>query len=146
MYAEMGTNERTEMQLKFQYSRNPSVFVMTPTVGGTSPNLTAANHAVITQKFWVLNEQRQVFARVVRLGQNRVPHAWLLNTGPGGYDNCVSDLNQLSGVAQMKVLHSLMSRPNITTLMIYRILESCEDHMKQLRENDDTFQSDELSF
>jgi len=109
MYAEMGNDERTEMQLKFQDSRNPSVFIPTPKVGGTGLNLTAANHAVISQKFWVLNEQRQAFARVVRLGQNRVPHTWLLNTGPGCYDNRVSDLHQHSGVAQMRVLHGLMS-------------------------------------
>jgi hypothetical protein len=39
----------------------------------------------------------------------------------------------------------LMSRPNITTSMIYQILESREDHTKRLTENDDIFQSDELS-
>jgi len=70
MFAEMGNDKRTEIQLKSQDSRNPSVFVTTPKVGGTGLNLTAANHAVITQKFWVLNEQWQAFARVVRLGQN----------------------------------------------------------------------------
>jgi len=123
MYLEMGNDERTELQLKFQDSPNPSVFVTTPKVGGTGLNLTAANHVVITQVFWVLNEQRQVFALVVRLGQNRVPHTWLLNTGPNGYDNSTSDLHQLSGLAQMRVLHGLMSRPNITTTMICRILQ-----------------------
>ena len=51
MYAEMGNDERTEMQLKFQDSRNPSVFITTPKVGGTGLNLTAATHPVITQKF-----------------------------------------------------------------------------------------------
>ena len=65
MYEEIGNDERTEMQLKLQDSPNPSLFVTTPNVGGTGLNLTAANHAVITQKFWVLNEQRQDFARVV---------------------------------------------------------------------------------
>jgi hypothetical protein len=65
MYAEMGNNEHTEIQLKFQDSPNPSVFVTTPKVGGTGLNLTAAHHTVITQKFWVLNEQSQAFARVV---------------------------------------------------------------------------------
>jgi len=70
MYAEMSNDERTEMQLKFHDSRNPSVFITTPKVGGTGLNLTAANNAVITQKFWVLNEQWQAFARVVWLGQN----------------------------------------------------------------------------
>jgi len=145
MYAEMGNEERTEMQLRFQDPRNPSVFETTPKVGRTGLNLTAVNHAVITQKFWVLNEQRQAFARVARLGQNRVPHTWLLNTGPGGYHNRTSDLHQLSGVAQMRVLHGLMSRPNITTSMIHQILESRKDHTKRLTENEDTFQSDGLS-
>jgi len=74
MYAEMGNDECPEMQLKFQDSRNRSVFITTPKVGGTGLNLTAANHSVITQKFWVLNEQRQAFAQVVQLGQNPVPH------------------------------------------------------------------------
>jgi hypothetical protein len=53
MFAQMGNDERTEMQLKFQDSPNPYVFVTTPKVGGTGLNLTAAIHAVITQKFWV---------------------------------------------------------------------------------------------
>ena len=55
MFADMDNDERTEMQLKFQDSPNPSVFVTTPKVGGTGINLTAANHVVITQKFRVLN-------------------------------------------------------------------------------------------
>jgi len=143
MYAEMGNDERTDMQLKFQDLPNPSVFVTTPKVGGTGLNLTTANHAVFTQKLWVLNEQHQAFARVVRLGQNRVPHTWRLNTGPGGYDNRASDLPQLSGVAQMRVLHGLMSRPNITTSMIHRILECREDHTKQLKEYRDVVPSDD---
>jgi hypothetical protein len=109
MYAEMGNDEHTEIQLKFQDSPTPSVFVTTPKVGGTGLSLTVANHAAITQKFWVLNEQRQAFARVVRLGQNRVPHTWLLNTGPGDYEISVSDLHQISGMAQMRVLQSHMS-------------------------------------
>jgi hypothetical protein len=70
MYAEMGSDESTEMELKFQDSRNPAVFVTTPKVGGSSLYLTAANHAVRTETFWVLNAQRQAYARVVRLGQN----------------------------------------------------------------------------
>jgi len=131
------------MQLKLQDSPNLSVFITTPKVGGTSLNLTAAaNHALITQKFWVLEEQRQAFVCVIRLGQNRVPHTWLLNTGPSGYDNRVSDLHQLSGVGQIKVLHGLMSRPNITTSMIYDILECWKDHTKQFTEHGDFVSSD----
>jgi len=145
MYTEMGNDEWTEMQLKFQDGRNPSVFITTPKVGRTGLSLTVANHAIISQKFWVLNEQQQVFARVVWLGQNQVLHTWLLNTGPGGYDNHAGDLHQLSGMAHMIVLHGLMSRLNITTFTSYQILESCEDHTKRLTENYDTFQSDKQS-
>jgi SNF2 family DNA or RNA helicase len=76
MYSEMSNDERTEMQLKFQDSRNLSVFVMTLKVCGTSLNLPAANDAVITQKFWELIEQQWAFAQVVRLGQNRIPKTW----------------------------------------------------------------------
>ena len=143
MYAEMGNDEHTEMQLKFQDSRDPSVFITTPKVGWTGLNLTAANHAVITQKCWVLNEQWQAFAQVVRLGQNRVPHTWLLNTGPGDDNDRAGDLQQHSGVARMRVLHGLQSGLNITTLMIFWILEDCAEHKKLLTENGDTLQSDE---
>jgi hypothetical protein len=48
MYVEMGKEKRTEMQLKFQDSTNPSVFVTTLKVGGTGLNLTAANHVLRT--------------------------------------------------------------------------------------------------
>ena len=65
MYAEMGNDEHTQMQLKFQDSPNPSVFITTLKVGGTGLNLTAANHAVMSQKFWALNGQRLGFAQVV---------------------------------------------------------------------------------
>jgi len=53
----MGNDECSEMQLKLQDSPNSSVFMTTPKVGGTGLNLTAANHVVMTEKFWVLNEQ-----------------------------------------------------------------------------------------
>jgi len=73
LHAEMGNDEHTEMQLTFQDSQNPSVFITSPNVGWTGLNLTAENHAVISQKFWVLNELQQAFAQVVHLEQNRVP-------------------------------------------------------------------------
>jgi len=68
MYANMGDDGRTEIQHKFQDSQNPSEFITTPKVGETGLNLTAANHAVFTPKLWVLNDQRQAFAQVVRPG------------------------------------------------------------------------------
>jgi hypothetical protein len=69
MNAVLGNDDRAKTQLKCQQSHIPSVLVTTPNVGGTGQNLTAANHAVITQKFWVLYNQRQVFAQVVWLGK-----------------------------------------------------------------------------
>jgi len=132
MYSEMGNDERTAMQLKFHYSRNPSVFLTTPKVGGTGRNLTTANHAVITQKFWVMNKQRQSFARVVQLGQNSLPHTWLLHARSNCYNNRASDLHQHSGVAQMRVQHGLISQWNIMTMMIDQILECLQVHMMQL--------------
>jgi len=137
----MGNDEHTEMQLKFQHSPIPYVFVTTPKVGGTGLNLTAANHAVISQMFRVLNEQRQAFPWVVQLGQNRVPHTGLLNTGPNGYDNRVSNLHQLSGLAQIRVLHGLMNRLNITMTMIFRNLECWQAHMKRVTANRDFISS-----
>jgi hypothetical protein len=142
MFVEKGNDEWTEMQLKFQDFPNPAVFVTTPKVGGTGLNITAANHAVITQNFWVLHELSQAFARVVQLEQNRVPQTWLLNTGPNGYDNRASNLHQLSGVAQMRVLRGLMNQPNITMTMIYRILECRQNHRKRLTEHEDFVSSD----
>ena len=75
--------------------------------------------------------------------QHRVPDTWLLNTGPGGYDNRGSDLHLHSGVAQMSILHGLMSRPNIMTSIIYWILESPENHKKWLTETGDRLQRDD---
>jgi SNF2 family DNA or RNA helicase len=51
----MGNDKHTEIQLKFQYLPNLSAFITTSKVGQTGLNLTAANHAVIAQKFWVSN-------------------------------------------------------------------------------------------
>jgi hypothetical protein len=137
----MGNLEHTEMQLKFHRSPNPSLFVTTPKVGGANHNLRQANYAVITKKLWVLNEQRQAIEHVVRLGQNRVPLRWLLNTRPNGYDNRPSDLHQLSGVYQIRVLHSLMNRLNITTTMIYQMLQ-CREDQKWLTEHGDFVPTD----
>ena len=75
------------MQLKFHDSRNCPLFVTIPKVGMTDANPTDANHFVRTQKLWILKEQCQICRWVVRLGQNRVPHTWVLNMGPGDYDN-----------------------------------------------------------
>jgi len=141
MYAEMGHNEGTEVQLKFHDWKNPSEFVTTPTICGTGLNLTAGNHMALSQQFWVLNEQRQAFARVFWLGLNIVPQTWLLNTRLSGYDNIASDLNQHFGVSQVRVLHGLMSRLNITMSMLYYHLECGKDHTNQIMEPGDVVPS-----
>jgi len=142
MYAEMGNDKGTEMQLIFQDLPIPSMFVTTPKVGATGLILTAANHVVITQKLWVLAEQCQALAQIVWLRQNCIPQTWLLRTGPHGFDNRASDLHQLSGVVNMRELHSLMSRLNITTSKMNCILEGQEDHMEQHTEDGDVVPSD----
>jgi hypothetical protein len=60
-YVELGNADHTEWQLIFQDSRNPSVFVTTPTVGGTALWLTDTNRAIIPQKILVITEQQQAF-------------------------------------------------------------------------------------
>jgi len=141
MYAEMGNDERTEMQLKLQDSPNPCVRNYTQS-GWDRPqshvSKPCGNNSEDLGVQWAVAS----LARVVRLGQNRVPHTWLLNTGPNGYDNRATDLHQLSGVGQMGVLHGLMNQPNITTTMIYRILECRQDHTKRITEQRDFMPSD----
>jgi len=142
MYAEMDNNCSTETLLKFQDWQNLSVFVTTPKVGGTGLNLAATNYAEMTPTFLGLNMQQPAFGRVVWLWQNWVSHTWLLNTGPGGYDNKVSDLHQLPAVTSMRVLHGQMSWPNITTSMMYHILGCRENHQQQLMELGDLVPTD----
>jgi len=81
----------------------------TPNMCGTFVYLTAANHVGITQKISVSNKQHQAFALVVRLGQRRVLHSWLLNNRLSGYYNKVSDHHLLSEEAQLSIMHHMMS-------------------------------------
>ncbi|KAF8530805.1 hypothetical protein BDD12DRAFT_810966 [Trichophaea hybrida] len=104
MYAEMDSQERTDMQLRFQHFHNPSVFITTP----------------------------KAFTRVERLRQNHVPHTWLLNTGLDSYDDRVSELYHRSGVAEMWVLQGLMNRPDIPIDMIYQMVKERERHTEWL--------------
>jgi len=59
LWAEMGNDECTGVKLKFQDSQNHSVYIPTPKVGRTVLEISAVNHAAITQMFGVLNEQWQ---------------------------------------------------------------------------------------
>jgi SNF2 family DNA or RNA helicase len=65
MVSEDSADRHSEVMNDFQNSSWYSVFITTTKIGGTGLNLMAANHAVILQKPWVLNEQRQAFGRIV---------------------------------------------------------------------------------
>ena len=82
----LSQKERQTTIDQFDATKKPSVLILTPAVGGTGLNLVAANHVVILQKFWNLNEQRQAVARIHRLGQMRTAPAWVLHC-VGGIDN-----------------------------------------------------------
>jgi len=59
-----------------------------------------------------------------------------------GYDNRANDLQQLSEVAQIRVLHGLVSQPIIMTSMIYQITECREEFLRQRMELGDVVPSD----
>ena len=59
--ADIGNNENAQFQLKLQDLQIHAVFITTPNVGGTGPNLSASHHAVIAQKVRVLNEKWEAF-------------------------------------------------------------------------------------
>jgi hypothetical protein len=113
-------------------------------VGGIDLTHTVANYGVLTQKFWILNAQWQAFPQVVLWGQHSILQTWLLYTGPGGYCYSASNLHRYSRVAQLSVLHCMISQLNITTSMIYYILESREDHPMWLLGTGATFRLHEL--
>ena len=68
------------------------------------------------------DKQHQAFGRIVHLGQTRQPHYWLLNVGPGGYNDRVTKVHHQSGQAQMRILHGVMNQPDISTEDIYDML------------------------
>jgi hypothetical protein len=92
---------------EFSSVNAPAALVLTPALGGTSLNLVAANHVVILQRFWVLNEQRQAIGRINRLGQKRTPTAWVLYS-VGSVDARAEELHILRAVYEARVMHGLM--------------------------------------
>ena len=131
MLSDNSPDNRTELMNEFQNTVRYAVFLTTTKVGGIGLNLVAANHAVILQKPWVLNEQHQAFGRIVRLGQARQPHCWLLNVGPGGYDDRVTQLHHQSGQVQMRILYGVMNRPDISMEDIYNMLQIRQEETRR---------------
>lgn len=91
----------------FDAARTPAVLIITPVLGGSGINLICADHLVILQKFWGLNEQKQAVARIHRIGQKRKPKAFILHT-KGGIDDRITELQMANGRFEAKVMHGLM--------------------------------------
>ena len=72
-HADIPHPKRNNALQEFLTIDSPAALVLTPALGGTGLNLVAANHLIIMQKFWVLNEQPQAISRIDRLGQKRTP-------------------------------------------------------------------------
>lgn len=70
----------------------PAALILTPALGGTGLNLVAANHVLIIQKFWNLNEQRQAVVQIHRIGQMWTPKAWSPHC-EGGVDDRAEELH-----------------------------------------------------
>ena len=96
----------------FERSGKSAVLVLTPALGGTGINLISADHVVIAQKLWSLNEQKQAIARIHRIGQKRETKAWILNC-KGGIDDRIKELQMANGRFEARIMHSLLD-PNLS--------------------------------
>jgi len=101
------SRDRDRLLQEFASVDRPAALILTPSLGGTGLNLVAANHVIIMQKFWNLNEQRQAVARIHRIGQMRTPKAWILHC-EGGVDDRVAELHQSRGKFEAQVMHGLI--------------------------------------
>jgi hypothetical protein len=106
-HAGIPRTKRDELLNEFSSADAPAALVLTPALGGTGLNLVAANHVVILQRFWVLNEQRQAIGRIDRLGQQRTPTAWVLHC-VGSVDDRAEELHILRAVYEARVMHGLI--------------------------------------
>src|ERR1700709_2831873 len=106
-HAGIPRTKRDELLNEFSSADAPAALVLTPALGGTGLNLVAANHVLILQKFWVLNEQRQAIGRIDRLGQKRTPTAWVLHS-VGSVDDRAEELHILRAVYAARVMHGLI--------------------------------------
>ncbi len=106
-HAGVATRDRDRLLQEFALVDRPAALILTPALGGTGLNLVAANHVIIMQKFWNLNEQRQAVARIHRIGQRRIPKAWILHC-EGGVDDRAEELHQSRGKFEARVMHGLI--------------------------------------
>ena len=105
----ISSGERDRLIQEFSSVDRPAALILTPTLGGTGLNLVAANHVIIMQKFWNLNEQRQAVARIHRIGQSRAPKAWILHC-ERGVDDRAEELHQSRGKFEARIMHGLIGQ------------------------------------
>ncbi|CUS10220.1 unnamed protein product [Tuber aestivum] len=108
-HARVASRDRDRLLQEFASLDRPAALILTPALGGTGLNLVAANHVVIMQKFWNLNEQRQAVARIHRIGQRRSPKAWILHC-EGGVDDRAEELHQSRGKFEARIMHGLIGQ------------------------------------
>ena len=102
--------QRNALIDEFSSVESPAVLVLTPTLGGTGLNLVAANHVVIFQKCWVLNEQRQAIGRIDRLGQLRSPTIWILHC-EGSIDDRAEEIHVENATYEGRIMQGLAGEP-----------------------------------
>ena len=67
-HAGVASRDRDRLLQEFVSVDRPAALILTPALGRTRLNLVAANHVIILQKFWNLNEQPQAVARIHCIG------------------------------------------------------------------------------
>ena len=88
---------------EFALVNRPAALILTPALGGTGLNLVAANHVIILQRFWNLNEQCQAVVLIHRIGQRQTRKAWMLHC-EGGVDDRAEELRQSRGKFEARVM------------------------------------------
>ena len=108
-HARLGLRDRDRLLQEFASVDRPAVLILPPALSGTGLNLVAANHVIIMQNFWNLNEQRQGVGRIHRISQRRTPKAWILHC-EGGVEDRAEELHQSRGKFEARVMHGLIGQ------------------------------------
>jgi len=125
-HSQVSSRDRDRLLQEFASVDRPVALILTPALGGTGLKLLAANHVIIMQKFWNLNEQRQAVARIHGVGQMGTPKAWILHC-EGGVDDRAEELHQSRGRFEARVMHGLIGEIfSYMGLMDARATRICE--------------------
>ena len=114
------------MIAEFSHVECPAALVLTPALGATGLNLVAANHVVILQKFWTLNEQRQAIGRIHLLEQKREPTAWILHC-KNSIDDRAEELHMSRAVYEARIMHGLIGE----SISYTDLVSACKARLQQ---------------